>query len=120
MSTYIETTVTGQVWTRCNQIAIDNRRGQLPTVRFEEERVAVLDDGDEMRKPGAGITQDFDPAREVPLRDPVTGQLTGQVTTYAEVYATLYSAYIAAALERDAQLNPPPRPTPDQAAPTQE
>lgn len=108
MSTYIESTVTGQVWTRCNQIAIDNRRGSTPTVRFEEERVAVLDDGDEMRKPAAGITLDFDPARVIPLRDPRTGELTGQTTTYGDVYAVLYSAYIAAANERDNRDNPTP------------
>lgn len=117
MSTYIESTVTGQVWTRCNQISIDNRRGQVPTVRFEEERVALLDDGDEMRKPAAGITLDFDPARQVPLLDPATGQPTGTSTTYGAVYAILYSAYIAAAQERDARHNPPqPAPTPAPAA----
>jgi hypothetical protein len=116
MSTYIESTVTGQVWTRCNQIAIDNRRGSTPTVRFEEERVAVLDDGDEMRKPAAGITLDFDPARVIPLLNPSTGQPTGDETTYGAVYAILYSAYIAAAQERDARNNPPP-PAEQPAAP---
>ena len=117
MSTYIESTVTGQVWTRCNQIAIDNRRGTTPTVRFEEERVVVLDDGDEMRKPAAGITLDFDPARQIPLLDPATGQPTGNSTTYGAVYAILYSAYIAAAQERDARHNPPqPAPAPAPAA----
>ena len=108
MSTYIESTVTGQVWTRCNQIAIDNRRGITPTVRFEEERIALLDDGDEMRKPAAGITLDFDAARVIPLRNPTTGEPTGQTTTYGQVYGILYSAYIAAAQERDARNNPPP------------
>lgn len=107
MSTYVESTVSGQVWTRCNQIAIDNRRGQVPTVRFEEERVVTLDSGDEMRKPAAGITLEFDPARQIPLRDPRTGELTGQSTSYGEVYAILYSAYIAAAQERDTRDNPP-------------
>lgn len=116
MSTYIESTVTGQVWTRCNQIAIDNRRGSTPTVRFEEERVAVLDDGDEMRKPAAGMTIDFDPARQIPLLDPTTGQPTGNSTTYGAVYAILYSAYIAAAQERDARHNPTP-PAEQTAAP---
>jgi hypothetical protein len=117
MSTYIESTVTGQVWTRCNQIAIDNRRGITPTVRFEEERVAVLDDGDEMRKPAAGMTIDFDPARQIPLLDPTTGAPTGASTTYGAVYAILYSAYIAAAQERDARHHPPqPAPAPAPAA----
>lgn len=116
MNNYVESSVTGQIWTRCCQIAIENRRGQVPTVRFEEERVVVLEDGDEMRKPAAGVTLDFDPAREVPLRNPVTGEMTGQVTTYAAIYATLYSAYIAAAVERDA----PPKASEEPTSITQE
>lgn len=124
MSTYVESTVSGQVWTRCHQIAIDNRRGSTPSVRFEEERVALLDDGDEMRKPAVGITLDFDPARPIPLRDPITGELTGESTTYGAVYAILYSAYIAAATERDERLSPPPAADTaqlvTQAAPAQE
>lgn len=108
MSNYAETTVTGQVWQRCCQIVIDNPRGRTPTVRFEEERIVALDNGDEMRRPAAGITQNFDPAREVPLRDPRTGELTGDSVSYAQVYAILYSAYIAAATERDQAAAPPP------------
>jgi hypothetical protein len=110
MSTYAESTVTGQAWQRCCQIVIENRRGVQPTVRFEEERVVALDTGEELRKPAAGITLDFDPAREIPLRDPATGEPTGESTTYGAAYAVLYSAYIAAALERDARLNPSPAP----------
>lgn len=107
MSTYAETTVTGQVWQRCSQIVIDNPRHATPTVRFEEERVVSLDTGDELRKPAAGITQDFDPALVVPLRNPVTGELTGASISYSDVYAILYSAYIAAATARDQRLAPP-------------
>ena len=119
MSTYAETTVTGQVWQRCSQIVIDNHRHAVPTVRFEEERVVALDTGDELRKPAAGITQDFDPALAVPLRNPVTGELTGDSITYAEVYAILYSAYIAAATARDERLAPPPQPEAAQQTPSE-
>lgn len=106
MSNYLESAVTGQAWQRCCQIVIDNRRHITPSVRFEEEQVVALDIGEEIRKPAAGITLDFDPAREIPLRDPATGELTGQSTTYADAYALLFSAYLAAALERDAKAQP--------------
>jgi hypothetical protein len=119
MSNYAETTVTGQVWQRCSQIVIDNPRHAVPTVRFEEERVVSLDTGDELRKPAPGITQDFDPALTVPLRNPVTGELTGDSISYAEVYAILYSAYIAAATARDERLAPPPQPEATQQAPSE-
>ena len=103
MTTYTESTVTGHAWRRCNQIVIDNRRGATPTVRFDEETVVALDGATEVRAPVDVLTIDFDPSREIPLRDPQTGEPTGAVMTYADVYAVLYSAYLDAALERDVQ-----------------
>lgn len=119
MSNYAYTNVIGQVWQRCSQIVIDNPRHAVPTVRFEEERIVSLNSGDELRKPASGITQDFDPALAVPLRNPVTGELTGASITYADVYAILYSAYIAAATARDERLAPPPQPEAAQQAPSE-
>ena len=103
MANYTESTVTGHAWRRCNQIVIDNRRGGTPTVRFDEETVVALDGAAEVRAPVGGLTVDFAPAREIPLRDPQTGKPTGAVMTYAEAYAVLYSAYLDAALGRDVQ-----------------
>jgi hypothetical protein len=103
MSNYTESTVTGHAWRRCNQIVIDNRRSATPTVRFDEETVVALDGAAEVRAPAGVLTIDFDPSREIPLRDPQTGEPTGAVMTYAEAYAVLYSAYLDAALERDVQ-----------------
>jgi len=80
---------------------IDNRRGGVPTVRFDEETVVALDGSAEVRSPAGALTVDFDPARTIALRDPLTGELTGETTTYAAVYALLYSAYLDAAVERD-------------------
>jgi hypothetical protein len=103
MSNYTESTVTGHAWRRCYQIVIDNRRGGVPTVRFDEETVVALDGSAEVRSPAGALTVDFDPAREILLRDPQTGELTGETTTYGAAYALLYSAYLDAALERDVE-----------------
>ena len=103
MANYTESTVTGHAWRRCNQIVIDNRRSAVPTVRFDEETVVALDGAAEVRAPAGALTVEFDPAREIALRDPQTGKPTGAVMTYADAYAVLYSAYLDAALERDVQ-----------------
>jgi hypothetical protein len=111
MADYQETTLTGQAWQRCRQIVIDNRRGAVPTVRFDEERVVALDDGSETATLLGTLTRDYDPARAIPLYDPATGGLVtdpatgepiGETTTYGAVYQVLYSAYLDAALARDA------------------
>lgn len=103
---YTESTVTGHRWNRCNQIVVENRRGALPIVRFEEETVVALADGAEVRTPTRTLTLDFDPNRQVALRDPRTGEPTGETMSYALMYAVLYSAYIDAAESRDAIDNP--------------
>lgn len=102
MADYQETTLTGQAWQRCRQIVIDNRRGAPPNVRFDEERILLLDDGSEAASLLGNLTLDYDPERLIPLRDPVSGELTGETLSYGAVYQVLYSAYLDAALARDA------------------
>lgn len=108
MPTYTESTVTGHTWRRCNQIVIDNRRGAVPVVRFDEETVVALEGAAEVHAPAGVLTIDFDLAREIPLRDPQTGEPTGEVMTYAQAYAVLHAAYVDAALARDAAATPQP------------
>lgn len=107
---YDESTVSGQTWQRCHQIVIENPRTGDQVVRFDEERVLLLDGGAEVRTPVGALAVVFDPAREIPLRNPMTGELTGESTTYGAAYVLLYSAYLAAALERDAASAPAPQP----------
>lgn len=102
---YQETTVTGQAWQRCCQVVIENPLGGTPAVRFDEERVLAID-ARHLRTPVGTLALAFDPAKTIPLRDPVTGELTGDTTTYGAAYVLLYSAYLAAATERDAAANP--------------
>ena len=106
MPDYNESTITGHAWQRCSQIVIDNARGITPVVRFDEEQVIALDGVGEAKKTLGTLAVEFDPAVEIPLRDPQSGELTGDVMTFGEVYAVLYSAYIDAALKRDARNTP--------------
>lgn len=114
MSDYKETDVVGKAWSRCYQIEIDNVRGRPPAVQFLEERVLVLDDGQDIRQNQGPLAVDFDPARVIPIRNPETGEPTGATATYGEAYVLLYSAYIDAALARDALL---PQPVPPEEIP---
>lgn len=107
MSDYKESTIAGTVWQRCHEIVVINTRGAPPRVQFFEERVIALEGDTEIRQALGLLEVAFDPAREIPLLDPATGQATGATATYGQVYALLYSAYIAAAVERDAQTPPP-------------
>lgn len=107
MVDYKESIIDGTTWQRCCQIVIDNPRGALPSVRFDEEEVLALADGREIKRSLGTLALPFNPAQEIPLRDPATGELTGEFTTYGTAYALLYSAYMDAAESRDiAQVVP--------------
>lgn len=110
MPDYNESQVAGHVWQRAHQIVIDNVRGTPPTIRFDEERVVAFEDGTEIRNPLGSLVVPFDPAKQVPLLNPLTGEPTSTSISHGEVYAIIYSAYIAAASERDAALAPPAAP----------
>lgn len=111
MADYNETTVTGSAWQRCCQVVVDNRRGVTPSIRFDEERLTALSDGDTVRRALGALTVPYDATAVVELRDPNTGETTGETITHAEIYAILYSAYLGAALARDAAANPPEQET---------
>jgi hypothetical protein len=110
MADYKQSTFVGTTWQRCHQIVIDNPRRALPAARFDEEEVLLLADGKEIKRSVGSVRVPFDPAQEIPLRNPTSGALTGATATYGDAYALLYSAYIAAAEARDAALVPPPAP----------
>jgi len=101
MPNYKEQTVTGESWQRCQQVVVENHRGSDPAVRFDEERVVALADGEESRKPLGSLVMPYDPSAPIELRDPVSGDLTGESVTQADVYQILYSAYMNAAIARD-------------------
>lgn len=103
MSNYKETQIAGTRWTRCGVIQIVNPYQRTPAIQFAEECVTSLGEDEEpMIHARGGITVPFDPAKEIALRDPDTGELTGQIATYGDVYVLMYSAYMDAATARDA------------------
>ncbi|SDF89939.1 hypothetical protein PUH89_04000 [Rhodobacter capsulatus] len=89
--------VVGESYTRCNQVIIDNRLGRAPAITFGQETVIGTGTGDALHVPMAPIGLAFDPAAQIAVIDPDTGEPTGAMVTQAEVYALVYSAYIAAA-----------------------
>ncbi len=107
MADYKESIIDGTTWQRCRQIVIDNPRGEVPSVRFDEEEVLALADGREIKRSLGTLALPFNPAQEIALRDPASGELTGDFTTYGAAYMLLYSAYMDAAESRDiAQVAP--------------
>ena len=92
-------------WQRCHSIQIQNPHGDpsAVNVRFDEEIIKVLPDGEVLKYAPAkgGITKEFDPSVEIALRDPATWELTGETTTMGAVMAAIGSAYWQFALERD-------------------
>ena len=88
--------VVGESYTRCMQVIIDNRLGRAPEITFGQETV-IGTGTDALHVPMAPIGLAFDPAAQIAVIDPDTGEPTGAMVTQAEVYALVYSAYIAAA-----------------------
>lgn len=102
MSTlYQPTDVAGQEYTRCYQVVIDNHRQRAPVATFFEERVLLMEAGSRAQA-SSQVELPYDPAVEIALYDPTTGEPTGQTITGGELYAMVYSAYMHAALARDA------------------
>lgn len=105
MADYQEQTISGAMtqYTRCPSITMQNPRGDLSAanVRFDEEVVKTLPDGEVITSSGPGITVPFKPDDVIALRDPATWALTGATITAGELYALLASAYWHYATERD-------------------
>lgn len=101
MPDYKETEVVGRQYQRCSGIFIDNPRGGTPTIRMQEELVALVGDNT-FSQTAAGLAFAFDPAESIELIDPSSGQPTGQTTSGMALYVALYSLYLKKAHERDA------------------
>lgn len=106
MANYKQSTVSGESWTRCFKIEINNSlpAGEFsipPTVYFYEEKVLSVE--------GQNITISRDVCSKV--FNPIDGQIilidaegapTGKTMSHLELYSILNSLYIQIALERDA------------------
>ncbi len=103
MADYKETDVSGVAWQRAYQILILNPLGELPTVRYDEEQVINLNDG-QIKQFVGNLGYTVDPLGIIELRDPVTLELTGETIPVATVHQALFSDYLNRAEIRD---NPP-------------
>ena len=107
MSDYNESVIPGTIttWQRCHSIQIQNPYNDpsAVNVRFDEEIVKVLPDGEVIKSApqNGGITKEFDPSVVIQLRDPETWELTDESTTMGAMMAAIGSAYWQFALERD-------------------
>ena len=107
MADYNESVIPGTMtsWQRCHSIQIQNPYNDAAAVnvRFDEEVVKVLPDGEVIKSSpqNGGITKEFDPSVVIQLRDPTTWELTGESTTMGALMAAIGSAYWQFALERD-------------------
>jgi hypothetical protein len=108
MADYKETDVSGVAWQRAYQILILNPLGQVPTVRYDEEQVINLDDG-QIKQFVGNLGYTVDPLGIIELRDPETLELTGETIPVATVHVALLSDYINRAQARDSAtvLTPP-------------
>ncbi len=98
---YREQTETGTSWRRCHEVHIYNPlEGATKLVRMDEQDVVSFN-GKSVSMNAGYISKVFDPAGEIVLLDPQTGQPTGGVMTQAALYQALYSLYMQCATERD-------------------
>lgn len=92
-----QTPIAGEGYNRCFQVIIDNPLVGDPTVTFSQEMIVGTDAGSVLHIPIQSLPLRFDPAAQIAVINPQTGEPTGQTVTQAEVYALIFSAYIAAA-----------------------
>lgn len=103
MADYKETAVTGKQWNRCCEVHITNIIGQDPMITMVEEVVVSV--GDSVSRMAAGaFAFPFNPAEDIQLRDPNTGDLLGATMSQAQMYIALYSLYMQRGLARDAEI----------------
>jgi hypothetical protein len=106
---YQPTEVTGEEFTRCYQVIIDNPHNKPSKAHFQEERVLITNSA-ARRWPTGACSITYDEAIEIPILDPATGADTGSTITMAALYGLLYSAYLYTALARDAAAAPAEEP----------
>lgn len=107
MPNYNETPVSGNQWTRCHTVEIQNPYQGQKSIRFHEQNVIVMDNNETIYRSRSAVPLQigFDPTKTVQLLNTETGQPTGATFTHGDLYAMLFSAYLAAAQERDQNNN---------------
>ena len=103
MTDYRAADLSGQRWTRCARVQLENPLDGPPVALFiEEEALRVGVDEVFTRLSGSCTLDASDPDLLIPLRDPATWELTGESLSLAALQQAIASAYWLAALARDA------------------
>ena len=111
---YQQQPITGEARQRARAIYIRNPISGVPSISYEEERIAEVD-GQIIQLPlklpptirgprDPQLGGQVDLSGEIALRDVSTGELTGQTVPTALIYQALYSDYLNRAFERDAPV----------------
>jgi hypothetical protein len=100
-----QASVVGDSWDRVCHIECLHGFGQVPSIRFDNERRTLLSDGNIIGVPTHSTTIEFTaPEKIFPLRNPATGELTGATMTHGQFYAVMYSLATQAELDREAGM----------------
>ena len=104
MANYQESNISGIKWKRCNEVQITNNLGTIPVIRFVEQCVVELGDGNHVVEPSGDVSETLtDPEELFNILDPTDDSITGAMQ-YQTVYAILYSLYRHVAEKRDQGL----------------
>ena len=104
MSNYKEQALTGSEWQRSYRVTIVNQYGGIPAIVFDEEKIALLDNGLKVNTPGGQLVEPMtDPTTTFDLIHPETGAVIG-TAQYLNLHVLLYSLYLHLAAQRDAAV----------------
>ena len=102
MSNYKEQALTGSEWQRAYRVTIVNQYGGTPAIVYDEEKLGVLSNGNNINTPAGQLRADMsDPATTFDLIHPETGAVIG-TAQYLNLHVLLYSLYLHLAAQRDA------------------
>jgi hypothetical protein len=105
MSDYKESSLTGNKWQRAHTVNIYNSYGGIPWVKFVEEIITNLSDGQILHSPVGELQAEFtDPTTTFNLVSPVDNETIVGSATYGELHVMLHSLYFHLASIRDSQV----------------
>ena len=97
---YKSNTETGEVYTRCFNVTVNNPLNSVPTVNMMEEAVFSIA-GKTVTQPGRFLQKAFNPTETIDLVNPLTGEPIGQSITHQELYVMLFSLWLSTAKAHD-------------------
>jgi hypothetical protein len=102
MSDYKEASLTGSKWQRAHTVNIFNSYGGVPWIRFLEETITLLSDGQVQHVPAGEMQAEFtDPATSFNLISPLDNTTVIGSATYGDLHVMLHSLYFHLATARD-------------------